>query len=344
MWRWKEAVLGVGHDHFEAKPKTTRRIAEAVALYGTGMIDEVVVLANCARFEIYITSSCSAVDVAACAAAFLDDQVRSWQDRGGETGVGALVSFLDRPSLVTWPNESFSNGGVTADLSFQGSRIAAAASAVSGSASVANHLSLIAVGLPTGRALNTFTPFSSRDAHILLQLKRVLEFSSQNTSLSKVPPPCRARLGTLFRGALLAGKAARNSAIVPEIEALRFSLGATKRAAFVAAEAALKKAVHPAVVRVEAELLALDQGHAITVLRARANAVADAAVFDALKRLPKNAIANVVASAVGRELHAPTIALRNGALIDEVDVLARVAAAATAAAANAQAAYLVNLK
>jgi len=331
VWRWKEAVMGVGHDQFEAKPKTTRRLVETVALFGGGVVDEVVVLANCARLEIYVASPASGEVVAACAAAFLDDQVSSWQDQGGEVGVGALLSFMDRPSLITEPSIPFGGVELIADMTFQCSQIAAAAITISGSENVARHLSLIAVGLPTGRAYNTFSPFSSRDAHILLQLKRVLEYSSNIVSPSGFPPPCRARLGTLFRGALSAGKAARDPSIVPEINALRFTWSATAASAAAAAEGAVQKAVDPTISRIQAELLALDQGNSVVALREKARVAVDSAIAHAQVQTLGSLATKAVASAVGRKLHAPTMALRRGVKINETDVLEQVVAAALSA-------------
>ena len=334
--------MGVGHDQFEAKPKTTRRLAETVALFGEDVIDEVVVLANCARLELYVTSSASGDIVAACAAASLDDQVSSWQDQGGEVGVGAVLSFMDRPSLITHPATLFKDVTPMAETSFQCSQIAAAAITISGSEDVARHLSLIAIGLPAGRAHNTFSPFSSRDAHILLQLKRVLDFTSSQPSSSEVQPPCRARLGTLFRGALSAGKAARDPSIVPEINALRFSWSASAAHAATAAENALQKAVDPAISRIQAELLALDQGNAIVALREKAKAAVDSALVDAQVETLGPVATKAAATAVGRELHAPIMALRAGLDINETDVLDRVVAAALSAVETPQSHVLSN--
>jgi len=77
------------------------------------------------------------------------------------------------------------------------------------------HVALVASGLQSrpsrpDRPIH-FRPFSSRDSHILLQLKRVLE----------IVPPTYPRIRIILESALSAGKAARNSNIVPSLERLR---------------------------------------------------------------------------------------------------------------------------
>ena len=79
--------------------------------------------------------------------------------------------------------------------------------------SIVHHLSLVAAGIasrPNRPNRETiFQPFSSRDAHILLQLKRTKEVAKGST------------INKILEFALRAGKAARNTDIVPEIEQLR---------------------------------------------------------------------------------------------------------------------------
>ena len=123
-----------------------------------------------------------------------------------------------------------------------------------GAETISNHLCLVAGGLtarpdlPNSREVN-FQPFSSQDSHIMMQLKRAVEIistvedlESQETKRGKRPnrkakkrrdpsgtrkrtkkvgSPGRGRIKTLLDGALRAGKAARNEAVLPEISQLK---------------------------------------------------------------------------------------------------------------------------
>jgi hypothetical protein len=97
-----------------------------------------------------------------------------------------------------------------------------------------HHLCLVAVGLaPRPRRPNreiVFRPFSSRDAHILLQLKRTADIITSSphwTKPSQNMLPKTSYLLTLLQFALRAGKAARNPNKVPALMELRDRYGET---------------------------------------------------------------------------------------------------------------------
>jgi hypothetical protein len=83
---------------------------------------------------------------------------------------------------------------------------------------ITDHLCRVAAGIaPRPRRPDreiVFQPFSSRDSHIMLQLKRTLEIAQDATATSLSIP-------ILLRYALQAGKASRTEAKVPELQELR---------------------------------------------------------------------------------------------------------------------------
>ena len=239
---------------------------------------------------------------------------------------------MDRPENIAWPGCTASDGR---GRSFEIAELASCLSISPGAENSARYLCLVASGLANDRPLNTFAPNSSRDGHIQLQLKRVLEAVSSPDRDNKNAPPCGPRLGIIFRNALSAGKAARDSSLVPEISTLRFSLRATPAARARAAEAALAKAVEPAVARCLGEIIALDQSEAVSSLRTRAESAARGAVRSMLLETRQDLqysvdeLDSAWISAVRRVLHVPTVALRRGEVVDEESIINSAVGAAT---------------
>jgi len=178
--------------------------------------------------------------------------------------------------------------------------------------------------------------------------------------------PCRAKLSAVLRASLMAGKGARNVAVVPELELLRGGRGgsgglltyvggvlggttARPHEVVLAAEAALAKAIEPAVKKCVNEVAALSgsRGQEVKRLRKRAEAAAalavteTAATFGNGERLGFNSsvefdwatskLAASSRSAVRRVLHAPTLAVRAGKEVDEGKVVDCAVKAALAA-------------
>lgn len=193
---------------------------------------------------------------------------------------------------------------------------------------IAEHLSLVAAGLaPRPRRPDrpvAFRPFSSRDAHVLLQLKRTLDVAGTAAASSSASARRRQRrrrrqntttattttilLPTLLRCALRAGKAARNPDVVPELVELRRRYGATgnhrKYDAVPPAEisrrvaaAARVKAVDPIVRECVAQLRSADFADQIRSFRERAAALG----LDDAER-----------AFVQKRIHEPTLQLRQG--------------------------------
>ena len=81
---------------------------------------------------------------------------------------------------------------------------------VAGDANCTRHLAHVAAGLKNPK--RAFNPYSSRDAHIMLQLKRALSASARTSNVE---------LKTLIQTALTAGKLARDPGRLPSIKVLR---------------------------------------------------------------------------------------------------------------------------
>jgi hypothetical protein len=144
-----------------------------------------------------------------------------------------LTTLLDLPGAVRINNdddetETFStiNGQCNSDNEIN--QLANRLSTMEGALAICTHLSLVASGLsprpnrPDREVL--FRPYSSRDAHILLQLKRTVELVSvlnMTTTTTENGGGGRGRIKTLLDSALTAGKASRNERIVPEIRKLK---------------------------------------------------------------------------------------------------------------------------
>lgn len=190
---------------------------------------------------------------------------------------------------------------------------------MSGIVPAVEHCCLVAAGLTS---VHSFSPFSSRDAHIMLQLKRAFEAASSVSSSIPIAP-CRRRLSVLFRSALNAGKAARNVDIVPEISSLRSFPSVT--AIRTAGESALTRAISPCVVRCAEELLALDRADEISSFRSKAEAEAEKAVEMHKNFQPRSQIWRY---AVRRSLHHPTTEMRAGRDVDREEAYRRAVAVA----------------
>lgn len=179
---------------------------------------------------------------------------------------------------------------------------------ISGVEEVSHHLCLVAAGM----ALRPnrpdrpvpFQPFSSRDAHILLQLKRT-PFEGGN------------RIKLLLNAALSAGKAARDPQQVPALEQLRRDYGETGNSKYsiappaavteAAAKAAVDLAVIPAVKDCVERLQAMTRTEPIVQLRRRVDETLAPQNDEEIKWLRK-------------QLHAPTMDLREGRVVD-IDAL-----------------------
>lgn len=220
VWRWKDSVLGDGRDFFVPKPQTLRALQSYIVKHSG--VSECVLLSNCARFEIIMLASAELADPILMISSSLLNQVHSYQNRRfpWQTPLD-WPGVIDQEAvhLTTTNSESLllSNESANEDLSKHWT-------VLKGPRAIAEHLCLVAAGMaPRPRRPHRevrFRPFSSRDAHILLQLKRTLQLTHGGS------------LATLLRCAIQAGKAARNPEMVPILLELRNQYGETGNSKF----------------------------------------------------------------------------------------------------------------
>jgi hypothetical protein len=218
-WRWKDAVLGDGRDFFIPKPRTLKALQsflqegvnDANQIDGGVCVEECVVISNCARFEILLVTS-NGVDPTPAISNLLLHQMESYRKRPIQLNLP-----LDWAGAID-PNAANTSGGQNAVVptSDQVEELVQYWTHVEGVRDITDHLCRVAAGMAQrprrpDRDI-VFQPFSSRDAHILLQLRRTLQIAQDATA---------TYLSILLRYAIQAGKAARTPAKVPELQELR---------------------------------------------------------------------------------------------------------------------------
>ena len=231
-------------------------------------------------------------------------------------------SLLERSGLTSWldlPGAIDTQSNLDNNLSHKDcSEIASLAqrlSSIDGALNLSSHLSLIAGGLssrpnrPDREVI--FRPYSSRDAHVLLQLKRTVEVVSVHRDEDEIKgKSSRGRIKTLLDGALSAGKAARNEDIVAEIKQLKeYGPDGTppKSIADSVAQAAIEQAIRPSVDSCVARLTAMETADDITQLRQQVNEIVLSINQDCNESSGLKKRANEL-------LHLPTMLLREGKL------------------------------
>lgn len=302
VWRWKDSILGDGRDFFVPKPQTLTALNEYL-LRECPTIQECSVLSNCARFEIIVWTDHQYSDTAATESLLSEQisrclvaQVKSYQNRP----FAALQDQLTRFDSPRWIDANAAPE-TTADVARYLPSVA------SGVASVAHHLSLIAAGM--ARRPNRpdrpvpFRPFSSRDAHILLQLKR--------TPMSRSNEGGSNNIQLLLNAALSAGKAARDEQKVPALSALRpygsggkYTMEAPAELEEAAVDAALQYAIKPAVQACVHKLRAVEMANDVARLRRETQNLATSSKETKWLR---------------KQLHEPTMQLRRG--VGDIDAI-----------------------
>jgi hypothetical protein len=272
LWKWKDQILGDGRDFFVPKPKTLTALQDYILRecpsFATKM-RECVIVSNCARFEVIVYCSGDELDteqltneISLCLTSQMDSYATKLRQKSGGwekilTAV-SLSNSADRPDDVLTTQSPFlvtSSMSASIPLSFWQLLV--------GSEQILPHLCRVAMGMaPRPRRPERpvlFRPFSSRDAHILLQLKRTREIAVENLRhVQKVTNDDQRSskvLPLLLEYALRAGKAARNPAIVPEILGLRNEYRASTSSASAQEQAqsdeiakiAYSRAAHPLV-------------------------------------------------------------------------------------------------
>ena len=207
VWRWKDASLGDGRDFFVPKPKTIRSLQDYI-IGKLPSISECMVVSNCARLEILCVTKHKNDNLSEELARCLAAQVFARRSNRPQLLQTMLVQHMDLPEMAIDQNVE-----ITPMCFEYASAISKHWLHISGCEAVSRHLCLVAAGIaPRPRRPDReviFRPFSSRDSHILLQLKRTKDAATGKA------------LNTLIEYALRAGKAVRTVEQVPEIEMLR---------------------------------------------------------------------------------------------------------------------------
>jgi hypothetical protein len=239
VWRWKDAVLGDGRDFFVPKPKSLRALQDAIMQLLNNRIMECVVLSNCARFEILLhlddvaskqqlptLPSNDIDDLLYSISSFFLDQVQCYQQQQKRNLSPQLLLLMpmDNPGLIVPVQKTTA---ITHTESSHVKELSRHWSIQTNVRDIVEHICAVAAGMAErprrpGRIV-PFRPFSSRDAHILLQLKRTLDGTNHQhhdggtTTMLLLPK--------IVQTAIRAGRAARNPKIVPELVQLRQSYG-----------------------------------------------------------------------------------------------------------------------
>mmetsp|Transcript_3463 Transcript_3463/g.7224 ORF Transcript_3463/g.7224 Transcript_3463/m.7224 type:complete len:563 (-) Transcript_3463:124-1812(-) len=319
-------------------------IEECAALSNCARLDVILVLATTQRMAEKINDAFmpNATEIAVIAARYavayhLQQQISSQRSKNSslleQTG---LASWLDLPGAINFEKEATPNIPEK-DQCAEIYQLAQRLASMEGARSISTHLSLIAGGLaprpnrPDREVI--FRPYSSRDAHILLQLKRTVEVVSALNPGDLVSvrregeakTGGRGRIKTLLDGALSAGKGARNEEVVSEIKRLReYGSDGTPPAALanIAAEAAIQRAVKPAVATCVARLAAMetDTAERISRLRRRVGDIVNSLEDERGSADTENKNRIRLKKMANRLLHEPTMQLREGRLSEgEID-------------------------
>jgi hypothetical protein len=238
IWRWKDSVLGDGRDFFVPKPNTLRALQSYLLRHDKSRcfeISECVVLSNCARFEIMLVVKDNGITqtahqqltelVVLDISYLLIHQVQTHL-KNKNYFVTSATAVFDWPGLIhSKPHPSDDNALLQPEIQ----EVCKNWTILSGSRNIMHHLCLVAAGLATRPRRPhrdiVFQPFSSRDAHILLQLKRTVDIVSDVKGSSTVK--LSSHLLTLLKFAIQAGKAARNPHKLPALMELRNQYGET---------------------------------------------------------------------------------------------------------------------
>ena len=230
------------------QPSTSEPLSDSVSVSNSYVIEECVTLSNCARFEMLFVLTSNSTAAAANSALSSDEETKMAEsaaklcmayqlfrqtehDRSNTfLRSSGLSSWMDLPNVVLLETDTANASSSPKTLSLRQSKAIAHLEqrlmCITGYRPVSHHLSLVASGLAprTNRPDRNvvFRPYSSRDAHILLQLKRTAEVvTSCRSNAHETRGGCGPIIKIVLEGALTAGKAARNDGIVPDIRRLR---------------------------------------------------------------------------------------------------------------------------
>jgi hypothetical protein len=248
LWKWKDLVLGDGRDYFVPRPRairalTDRILATAAAAHSSQQhpyqVVECGILSNCARLDVVLVIQ-STVSYWNDTTSFIAEQQQQQQAKHFAKHIVACTllsqlqayynkrlahssartfiidsvsSLLDLSGMVV---ESNMDDGTTSSTELYKNLYHNHLVHSSNSTDIIQYFCNVAAGIQCRPSRPTrsvvFRPYSSRDAHIMLQIKRTAEIvSSYSFPRTKI----------LLDTALQVGKGARNPTRVPSIVTLR---------------------------------------------------------------------------------------------------------------------------
>ena len=191
VWKWKDSVLGDGRDFFVPKPKTLTALNRYIVKNVEGVL-ECSAVSNCARFELLLLvddtnkSESQRQEFTSIEQKVSQCLLAQVQSHATKQGIVNLLFNFDNPKDID-PKASSNT-----DLALEWMHL-------EGVECVTRHLAVVAAGMAErpnrpGRPV-PFRPFSSRDAHILLQLKRTSEVCTYSLGLICLFTGLTSRLG-----------------------------------------------------------------------------------------------------------------------------------------------------
>ena len=255
IWRWKDTVLGDGRDFFVPRPKTLQALASFLIEEEEESIQECIILSNCARFEVLLVQEQGQPPSPAHGgnddllllniSRKLVAQCRYYQSQV-HPATKWMVTSMDWPGVIGTTTTHRKDMDEQQEKQHEtlvqmAKELQSHWTHLTKLEEIMDHLARVACGMAwrprrPDRPV-PFRPFPSRDAHILLQLKRTVQafshspashnvapaaaFVSSSTSSPRSSSSSSVLLIQLLQWALQAGKAARNVHQVPELKALR---------------------------------------------------------------------------------------------------------------------------
>lgn len=326
---WKEYCLGDGGVYFDQRPRALKalnqclcrhlsvRLQEELEEKSDGRIEsvEVAVLSTCARFEVLIAvsmqSKSSNNEIKDATKNIVKDATINaiinqiqLQNRRLSYRIQKLLPFnlMDRPSRIIQVDEHKERKDHKNDVSLK-NVIADKFLVYNENDEAIKRMCLIAAGL---QDRPIFRPFSSRDAHIMQQLKRTVEGTvslKNNSEGNWTEAPSSTFCKIVFDASLQSGKAARSPMSLPILLDLKEqSNGADgpPELSQKAAELAKSMAVFPIADNCISKLKAMQSSSAINEIQCIANSFQDEEARKLAKQLA----------------HLPTMELRQGKSVD----------------------------
>lgn len=276
-------------------------------------IKECAILSNCARLDILVSldfgqsiinSGQEEIDVKRIISAVVSSQLEVFQSKKTERNafIEGVSSLLDLPGMV---DETID---ISVEVTTELESLLEIKSEVD---DILRHFSFVAAGLAQRASRPdrdvVFRPFSSRDAHIMLQLKRTAEVSKEFTTMK-----------TIFDTALSSGKGARNPKECPSLNKLKgydgegkYSQAAPPKLARDVADDVVDLIIEPQVQKGIQRLRANAAASSITYLRSQAELLYNPDDKDSAK-------------IVNRLLHEPTMKLRDGVDVDVAKIISSI--------------------